>query len=174
MIDEHDPKQEFEAALRAFKDSLSPQEALEFEFATPQDVYREIDRIQKEQETKGLLRNMKRLKPFMDGLTRFSGVIEQFVAMKPAFLGFIWGPVKFLLNVSHTYIKSFDIILNALRAIGDSLPRFESFAVMFKSNPRIREVLGWLFGDILEFYAKVLKFFRKKGKFTCSKTALNA
>jgi len=159
-----DPPSEFDHALQNFTRNLSPQEKEDFRFARISDVYGEIDRIQKIQEARGLLRNLRRIQPFVEGLNRYSKIIEQFVNVKPAVLSFIWGPVKLFLQVSSMHVKCFDIILNALRQIGENLPRFESFSVTFQQNPRIGRVLLWLYSDILEFYAEVLKFLRKKGE----------
>lgn len=68
-------------------------------------------------------------------------------------------------QVTSTHVKCFDTILDALRKIGDTLPRFSSFETVFAESPRIWDVLLWLYTDILEFYSETLKFFRKKGRF---------
>jgi hypothetical protein len=163
--DVSNPPTEFDHALENFTRNLSQKEQADFRFTTISDVYREIDRIQKDQESKGLLRNLRRLQPFIDGIQRYSSVIEQFVNVKPNILVFIWGPIKLFLQISSTHVKCFDIILNALRRIGENLPRFESFENIFKGDLRIKRVLLWIYSDILEFYAEVLSFLRKKGQY---------
>jgi hypothetical protein len=163
--DVSNPPTEFDHALENFTRNLSQKEQADFRFTTISDVYREIDRIQKDQESKGLLRNLRRLQPFIDGLQRYSSIIEQFVNVKPNILAFIWGPIKLFLQISSTHVKCFDIILNALRRIGENLPRFESFENIFKGDLRIKRVLLWIYSDILEFYAEVLTFLRKKGQY---------
>ena len=155
---------QFEDALEAFTQNLSDTEKADFQFATVTEVHLAIDRIQKDQERKHLLRGLKRITPFVDGLVRYSAVIEQFVTMNPAILAAIWGPLKFLLQVSKNAKKSFDIIISALAKIGHCLPRFVLFAEIFKQSPRFSQVLAWLYTDVLEFYSEVLKFFRKNRK----------
>ena len=152
---------QFEDALEAFTQTLSHSEKADFQFAEVADVHREIGRIQKEQERKHLLRGLKRITPFVDGLVRYSAVIEQFVTINPGILAAIWGPLKLILQVSNNAKKSFDIIISALAKIGHCLPRFAMFADIFKQSPRFSQVLVWLYTDILEFYSEVLKFFRK-------------
>lgn len=154
---------EFDQALESFLTTLTPQEQSEFRISNVSDVYAEIARIEKDQERKGLLRGLKRIQPFIDGLTRYSNVIEQFVTMNPGILAAIWGPIKLLLQISSAATKSFDTILTSFRKIGYCLPRFDSFAQIFRQSPRMSLVLVWLYSDILEFYSEVLKFFRKKG-----------
>jgi hypothetical protein len=163
--DVSNPPTEFDHALENFTRNLSQKEKADFRFTTISDVYKEIDRIQKDQESKGLLQNLRRLQPLIDGLQRYSSVIEQFVNVKPNILAFIWGPIKLFLQISSTHVKCFNIILNALRRIGENLPRFESFENIFKGDPRIKRVLLWIYSDILEFYAEVLNFLRKKGQY---------
>ena len=153
---------EFEEALEAFTKHLSDTEKADFQFTTVAEVHLEIDRIQKDQERKHLLRGLKRITPFVDGLVRYSAVIEQFVTINPGILAAIWGPLKFLLQVSKNAKKPFDIIISALAKIGHCLPRFVLFAEIFKRSPRFSQVLAWLYTDVLEFYSEVLKFFRKK------------
>jgi hypothetical protein len=157
---------QFEDALEAFTQALTSSEKADFQFTTVTDVQREIERIQKEQEQKHLQRGLKRIWPFVDRLIRYSAVIEQFVTINPGILAPIWGPLKFILQVSKNAKKSFDIIISALTKIGHCLPRFTIFADIFKESPRFSQVLVWLYTDILEFYSQVLKFFRKNRKRT--------
>lgn len=162
----HQPSQallsQFGHALDAFTETLSPSEKKNFQFTTVKDVHCEIGRIQKEQEQKRLLRGLRRIEPFVEGLTRYSSVIEQFVNINPRIMSPIWGPLKFILQMSSSAKKPFDIVITALARIGHCLPRFEVFAEIFKHSPRVSQVLLWLYTDILEFYSEVLRIFRKK------------
>ena len=92
--------------------------------------------------------------------------MEQFVTAKPSVLALIWGPIKLILQVSQTHIQSFDKILDAMQKIGNCLPRFEQFGDVFAHNPRVGQVLVWLYSDLLEFYTEVLRFFSKKGQYS--------
>ncbi|KAH0544732.1 hypothetical protein FGG08_001099 [Glutinoglossum americanum] len=125
---------EFDVALSNFLKTLSPKEKAEFQPTTIGDVYKEMERIQKGHEKDGCLRYLRRIAPFIDGM------------------------------MASTHIQSFDILLDALRKIGENLPRFDSFAAIFEQKPRFVEVLGWLYSDILEFYSEFLKYFRMKGR----------
>jgi hypothetical protein len=153
----------FDHALVNFTRNLSHKERLECSFATVSDVYREIDRLQKSQDEKRLLRGLKRAQPFVDGLLRYSSTIEQFVNVKPDVLGLLWGPLKLVLSVSSRSLECFNIILNALKRIGDVLPRFESFSLIFPKHPQIIHALVLFYEDILSFYSDVLAFFKEPG-----------
>src|SRR4051794_25373617 len=80
----------FGDALAAFIQTLPESEIAEFEGTTIIDVYEETERIQRLQDEKHLLRYVKRIKPFVDGISRYAGVIEVLVSSKPNFLAFIW------------------------------------------------------------------------------------
>lgn len=80
----------FETALANFVGSLSTVEKEKFAFSSLSEVYQEIDKLQKSQESRGLLRNLRRVHSFIDGISRYSQIIEQFVSVKPSILAFIW------------------------------------------------------------------------------------
>lgn len=80
----------FETALATFVGSLSVAEKEKFAFSSISEVYQEIDNLQKSQEQRGLLRNLRRVHPFVDGINRYSQIIEQYVSVKPSLLAVIW------------------------------------------------------------------------------------
>ncbi|MCJ1443001.1 MAG: hypothetical protein MMC23_003498 [Stictis urceolatum] len=153
---------EFNKALVRFKAALTQEEQSSFRIASLSDVKQEISRIETDQRKHRSQRGLRRLEPFINGLQRFSTVIEQFVQIKPDILAVIWGPIKLLLHVSHGTLAAFDRILDACRDIGELLPRFQTFGEIFRDSHDISRVLVWLFTDILEFYVEVLKLLRKK------------
>ena len=155
---------DFEQAKKAFMAQLSREEQDEVHLTTASSVLDHMKRLQIEQERRGLQRGLKKIKPFIDGLQKYSTTIEQFVTINPGILAAIWGPVKLLLQISSNVAKCFDSILNALRDIGYCLPRFDMFSRVFQRDTRVSEVLVWLYTDLLEFYREVLKLFRKPGQ----------
>ena len=46
------------------------------------------------------IRNINKIRPFVNSLQQYTGVIEVFVNVKPDFLALIWGPIKLCLLVS--------------------------------------------------------------------------
>lgn len=66
----------FETALANFVGSLSTEEKERFEFSNISEVYQEIDKIQKAQERSGLLRNLRKVQSFIDGLNKYSYVMS--------------------------------------------------------------------------------------------------
>ena len=80
----------FDEALLRFKQDLPDHERRDFAIASVEDVYDEIRKIQEWQGKQGLLRNLRRIEPYINGLTQFSKVIEVFVQAKPEIMAFIW------------------------------------------------------------------------------------
>ena len=88
----------FRATLSNFKKRLTPKEQDDFSFSTLEDVHKEIDRIQSEHGSQKMMMNMTRLQSFLEAMDQFGKVIEVFVNASE-FVAFIWGPLKFILQV---------------------------------------------------------------------------
>ena len=93
-------KNSFEATLLDFKKRLTPKEQNDFQFTTLDGVKREIARIQKQQDDLKTMMNMSRIQSFLEGMNELGKVIEVFLNASN-FVAFVWGPVKFLLQVCH-------------------------------------------------------------------------
>jgi hypothetical protein len=114
----------FEAAKTGFLRSLKDPEIYDFSrFTSIDDVYDEADEIQQQQSRTGTLRNLSRIRPYLECLKQYVDVIDTFVQAKPDLLSLIWvgssasasndsannlqGPIKLLLQVS---TRTLDVI----------------------------------------------------------------
>ena len=88
----------FRATLSNFKKRLTSKEQDDFSFSTLEDVRKEISRIQSEQGNEKKMMNMTRLQSFLEAMDQFGKVIEVFLNASQ-FVAFIWGPLKFILQV---------------------------------------------------------------------------
>ncbi|KAK8087392.1 hypothetical protein PG994_002366 [Apiospora phragmitis] len=75
-----------------------------------------------------------------DALTQFAATIEVFVQVKPDILALIWGPVEFLLQISSALSSAFDKIVKAFVDIGDLLPLFQKYHLIFQENDDLKRV----------------------------------
>ncbi|KAF7504582.1 hypothetical protein GJ744_002077 [Endocarpon pusillum] len=148
----------FRLILSNFKKRLTQKEQDDFEFATLDDVRLEMDRIQREQATRKEMMNMPRIQSFLEAMEQFSKVIEVFLNTSE-FVAFIWGPMKFVLQVASTWAESFDILLGAYEQIGNQIPLLQQFQAVFNQNPHMRRVLEMIYSDILEFHKRAIRFF---------------
>lgn len=88
----------FRKTLSTFKKRLSQEEQSAFQFATLEDVRLEVKRIQDEQASRKEMMNMTRIQSFLEAMDQFGKVIEVFLNSSE-FVAFIWGPMKFFLQV---------------------------------------------------------------------------
>jgi hypothetical protein len=79
----------FHRVLSRFKDNLSDRYKSEFQSVNISDVYNALDLIQRQQEKKGTLRNLRRLRPFLDAIDQLSKVLDIFINSSE-FISYIW------------------------------------------------------------------------------------
>ena len=96
----------FDTALSNFKKRLSKEEEEHFQIVKLVDVRQTALRIQREQEQFKTMMNMARLESFLEAMEQFGKVIEVFVNAS-VFVAFVWGPMKFILQVSADQILRF-------------------------------------------------------------------
>jgi hypothetical protein len=159
------PDPAFQSILTSFRNRLTQKELENFQFTTLKDVRDTIDEIQKQQEVQKDMMNMKRLQSFLEAMEQFSKIIEIFLNVSDA-VAFIWGPLKFLLQVASTWSYSFDRLLEAYEQIGEQLPLLQQYEILFRKEPCMTKVLRLMYEDILEFHKRATKFFSGKGRST--------
>lgn len=153
---------EFSKAIREFRAGLK-NEALYrkiLSVTSAEQVYDLTDKLQRDQIKSGRLRNLAKIKPYLDRLQGYCGAIDTFVQAKPEILALIWGPIKLLLQWANTLTSSLDVLINTVGEIGRLLPEFRMAARLFGFN----DLLALFFQDMLDFYLVALKFFGMQRK----------
>ena len=85
----------FQRALARFKGHLSLAEQEEFGFTTLEDVQRTIAQIQDTQGSERRMRNLTRIKAFLEGMEQYGKVVEVFLNTSDI-LAFVWVRRHFL------------------------------------------------------------------------------
>ncbi|KAF8444436.1 hypothetical protein BDZ91DRAFT_853780 [Kalaharituber pfeilii] len=150
----------FRGTLSNFQNSLSPVQGQGFANTALEALQRCIGDIQTEQVIMRNMRNINRIRPFIDVMQQYGKIIEVFLNVTN-FLAFIWGPMKFLFQVTGKYLNCFDIILDEYEHLGEGLPQFQQYHSLFLGNSYMRTVLGLVYQDILEFHGRVLKLVQR-------------
>jgi hypothetical protein len=88
----------FAIALSRFQDQLTEKERENFRYTEFKDVQKEIIDIQKKQESLKKIMDLPRIQGFLEAMNQFGQVIEVFLNTS-SFVAFVWGPVKFILQV---------------------------------------------------------------------------
>ncbi|KAM0562877.1 hypothetical protein ACHAPJ_001717 [Fusarium lateritium] len=150
----------FQRALSKFKASLDPKLRSQFSHCSLSELHDAIQDIQHNQAKDGKQRDIRRIQAFIEAMDQFGKVIEVFLNANEM-LCFIWGPVKFLLMVTSTYITGFDKLLDAYSEIGNALPGLQQYSASFESYPPLATVLEDYYSDILNFHRIALSVFAR-------------
>ncbi|PON26980.1 NACHT domain-containing protein [Trichoderma gamsii] len=151
-----------EAAER-LRDSLSSDDQKQIENTIKvQDVIDSLLKIQKELQQRRENRNLRKLYPFLQGLERYSGVIDTLSNGLSPYLPWIWAPIKLMLQITSNYLDSFDKLIDAYGRIAETLPRLNNLGDAFKDNPTLLTKLSLYYVDILEFHRRAYKFVRRR------------
>ena len=85
------------AIERFTKDNLK-KDLAQFKNTTYDELRNAIMQIQKDQEERREMMNLARIQSFLEAMHQFGKVVEVFLNVADA-LAFVWGPMKFLLQV---------------------------------------------------------------------------
>lgn len=88
----------FRRAVGKFSTRLTQKELDSFKFSTLDDIHAAIKDIQDEQGLQRKMMNLTRIKGFLEAMEQYGKVVEVFLNAS-SILCFVWGPMKFLLQV---------------------------------------------------------------------------
>ncbi|KAI0967464.1 hypothetical protein F4678DRAFT_475185 [Xylaria arbuscula] len=149
----------FMSAKKDFIKGLNKPAKYDFQrFGSVDDVYNEANEIQNRQARTKTLRALNKIKPFIEGIQEYAQTVEVFVQVQPEILALIWGPIKFILQISSSVIAAFEKVVSLLVEIAHTIPQFNSYASLFRENNQVKRVLHLFYVDILEFYKVLLNF----------------
>jgi hypothetical protein len=93
----------FQEVLAKFTTRLTKQELNDFKFSSLDDVLATVQTIQTEQGRRKEMMNLTRIQRFLEAMGQYGQVIEVFLNAS-SFLCFVWGPMKFCLQVRILYV----------------------------------------------------------------------
>ena len=125
----------FRNALAKFSSGLSPKEVEEFRFTTLDDVHKVVVTIQHQQARRKEMMNLTRIQSFVEAMKNFGEVIEVFLNLSE-FVPFIWGPIKFLLQVSALLLSPIWILSHGLVWLSIP-PRHQQMSKCFHDYPAL-------------------------------------
>jgi serine/threonine protein kinase len=160
-------QREFEEAARVFKDNLPDSIPLEeiLKVTSSEDFYDITDKIQEEQRTRGGLRNLPKMRLYLERLEGYASVITDTINGSRGVLALLWGPIALLLQWSRTLGTAYDSIINVAAEVGQALPDFQASAAIFDQNMEAKEILMLFLKDILNFYREALEPFSHTSKY---------
>ncbi len=93
---------QFKQAVASFSARLTKEEITNFQFTSMDDVLLAVENIQTVQGRRGDMMNLTRIKRFLEAMSQYGQVIEVFLNASQM-LCFIWGPMKFCLQVCQVH-----------------------------------------------------------------------
>ncbi|SPO07346.1 uncharacterized protein DNG_10040 [Cephalotrichum gorgonifer] len=161
-MEKFDASQEaFEAAKNAFRKRLKDEALFKeiLEASSIDKVWEVANKVQATQHAQKRLRNMAKIKEFLDKMSGYTSVMDTFVQAKPEIMALIWGPIRLVLLWTASIAKFADAITSAMAKIGDSLPQFLEAAKIFHDATKLKDVLALFYKDIIDFHIITLEFF---------------
>jgi hypothetical protein len=146
-----------ETAVAKFKKRLTQEELENFQRTTFKDVVHELDRIQREQEQFQNMVNLARIDTFLKGIEQLGKIVEVFLNTS-SIVCFIWGPIKFVVQTSSSFLESFEFFLEAYEEIGNNLPIVEDYRAVLEMGDAVRRGYERVYIDILEFHKNAIRF----------------
>lgn len=119
----------FSRVLSAFRTRLSPQDIIDFRYTTFNDLKQTITDIQKDQVQRRGIRNLNKIRPFLNGLGQYAQVIEVFVNVKPDILAFVWVRTFHLITSI-----TIDVITGPHQIVPSSMKFFLAYKVYLKGR----------------------------------------
>ncbi|KAJ8130813.1 hypothetical protein O1611_g2810 [Lasiodiplodia mahajangana] len=149
-------------AVARFKHSVSPDDRAQIESTELKDVLDALINIQEYLQNKRENRNLRKLYPFVEGLERYSGVLDTLSNGLSPYLPWIWAPIKLMLRITLDYLSAFDKLIDAYGLIATTMPRLKNLGNAFKDSPALLTKLALYYVDVLEFHRRAYKFVRRK------------
>ncbi|KAK8069382.1 hypothetical protein PG994_005998 [Apiospora phragmitis] len=150
----------FDRALADFKAGLKKKDQETFKATTRESMLKEIEQLQKVQQSRRLGQNLARVKPFVEAMGQFGKVIEVFSNVSEM-VAFVWGPMKLLLQIAGAFAKAFHELLDMYEKLGESIPMVLQFEKLFREDVNMRKMLSTMWKDILEFHRQALRYFQQ-------------
>jgi hypothetical protein len=172
------PTQPWETAKLRFFENLSPQEIDLYKNASLENLFYDASATQKKHARGSRMwRLQERMSPLIDSIEDYGKAMDVFVNTCPIVLSPLWGSIRVVLLVSAISMKlqamlnclhiaaeaaSFqEKLADCLAQIGDVLPRFRVYEVIFKNHERLLVALSAAYLDVLNFCVATKDFFFK-------------
>lgn len=128
---------------QAFKAPASADDCLQLLYAA-QAKNRKLDRL------------VTILKPLIEPLKRFESSVDVLVQTYSSIASPIWGPIKILITIAHTRLNTLHNVVILLERLVEPLKRFHDYELMFQQNAGLRQAIGNLYCDLIQFTTRLI------------------
>ncbi|KAF2732444.1 hypothetical protein EJ04DRAFT_496968 [Polyplosphaeria fusca] len=142
--------------------TTNPQQIPHFANSTLKDMYQACREIEIDMRKRRCVRNMARLKLFLDSMHHYHPVVEVLCNGTP-YVSWIWGPMKLIFQIASEYPAAIEKLVSVYSRLGEALPRFDKLSEAFRGNSDFQRRMALIISDIVEFHREAYLFFQKKG-----------
>ncbi|KAF2872665.1 hypothetical protein BDV95DRAFT_570327 [Massariosphaeria phaeospora] len=154
-------KEAFEK-LEAIVKATNTQHVLVFNDSTLNQLHQACRVIEEDLRKRKCVRNMARLRPFLQRIHHYYQTIEVLCNGTP-YVSWIWGPMKLILQIAGEYPAAIEKILSTYSKLADVLPQFDKLSQAFKEDADFQRRMALIYTDITEFHSEAYRFFNKRG-----------
>ncbi|GIZ44205.1 hypothetical protein CKM354_000740900 [Cercospora kikuchii] len=138
--------------FQSFKNELSGAEILEYAMTDRKTFELSLAVIQKNQRTMGLMRDMSRLRIFLQTASTYEELADLYLDVRNL-VAYIW--------VTHTSLDAFDALLSLYQRLGQSMPASNHVKTLSGNDSEQRDLVALLFHGLFGFHRLALHYFKK-------------
>ncbi|RYN55439.1 hypothetical protein AA0118_g8672 [Alternaria tenuissima] len=154
-------KSSMEAHFIGFGEILTPRNRARFSATTLTALKQYIVNLQHTQHAERRQQGLTRLAPFLERLGEFGELVAT-LSRTEDIMGFVWGPVKFLLETTNSCTDAFNDILDIYGQIGRVQPSLSMYKELFRTEPSLTEILIATYSEIIEVNRLLVIYFQQR------------
>ncbi|KAF2654798.1 hypothetical protein K491DRAFT_600076 [Lophiostoma macrostomum CBS 122681] len=160
------PTRPWEAAKAKFLDGLSQEEWQRFRNATPENLFYDASAAQK-RHARGSRSWVLQQKTtsLVEGIAEYGKALDVYSNASSLILCPLWGSIRVVLHIAREAGKFLERLVDMFVSVGDALPRFQIYQIIFPSQERLLRAISDAYLDVIHFCVKAKDFFSSaKGK----------
>ena len=96
------------------------------------------------------------LQPLIEPLKRFEASVDVLVQTYSSIASPIWGPLKILVTIATNRLNTLHNVVILLERLVEPLKRFQNYELMFQRDTALRQAIGNLYCDLIEFCTRLI------------------
>jgi hypothetical protein len=154
------PTRPWEAAKAKFLDGLSPEERQRFTDATPENLFYDASASQKKyaRGSRSWVMQQKATS-LVEGIADYGKALDVYANASSLVLCPIWGSIRVVLHIAREAGKFQEKLVDMFASIGDALPRFHIYQIIFRNHERLLGAISDAYLDVIQFCVKAKEFF---------------
>ncbi|KAF2279072.1 uncharacterized protein EI97DRAFT_484903 [Westerdykella ornata] len=154
------PTRPWETAKAQFLEQLTPEEKQCFESATLENIFYQTSAAQKRHANGSNSWAMQeRISSLVDAIEEYGKALDVYANAFPLVLSPLWGSIRVILKIAGETGRFQEKIVDMLASIGDALPRFQIYEILFRNHERLLKAISTAYLDVLRFCVKAKQFF---------------